>query len=508
MAEIKTDNRQETAIYTPPRLLEPKFYTETISVELTRAGFRLNQIDPNRPPKTKREFTGGIYDNSILRVIEPLDSNGTSVFELLAKILHPSKRIIIDTLDHSNLESRAKYEFTHLKLWNELGIPSPKAITLFSDESNGLQIHIILMKYLKAPFHDLDIIAINAKLNEYNEVLNALNNKDNDNGKKRTIKTYIEDLEKEKEKVIKSILKTQIETELLGTHFLNYGRSKAKKFPINIYSLEDQLKSAIYCAKEFKLKNDKDTGKVHPQAKDLNPNTGESIGTDYNTSFAALMEILFDKIFFRYTQGDEFLHHYAFDEVDGKLASLVVDANLTQIVDPMCGVMKTLTSPLLICMPYDKLVEFIDYRNTTLIERANQLKGKMDGMDELLKRSESDIKHSFLRGDLFALFLIPKLMGLKSRDENKHLPHFLEILRAEKPYGDNGKINFPNSDKPSFVSFRQYSTEKIISALQKRLNQVIERLHKNKSEYRLDSKLERIIYNVEDFLKRNHYFQS
>ena len=245
-------------------------------------------------------------------------------------------------------------------------------------------------------------------------------------------------------------------------------------------------------------------GIVDPRAQSLDRTIEIPLGYECNEAFHSLVTLLFpEKKRRRYVQGDEFLHHYMYDSREGKeVVSVMIDANLAQLGDPLYSAMKTLTSPLLIEIAYEELAELVEFRNELLTKRATELSKSLPGIEKLVEREASEA--SLLRADLFALFLIPKLMGLKARDENRNKPHFERLYSSVKPYA-NSLVNFPSNEKPELVSFNCYDSKESIDALRKRLNEVLSHI---KARHKLNGKLEGMIGSVESFLIKNNYLES
>jgi len=486
--------------YTPARLKNPRYYTDVINERLRKAGFRPDWIDPSRNPQINDEVTGGIYDNSLLRVITTFNKKGYALYDFFAKIMHPDKRATSDTLDQRDLERRAIYEFEHLHAWNAMGLPSPRVIDMFSEDAGGngnlSKVYTILMEYIGTPAHDIDIIAINSKIEEFRK---RLGDPFYSQEHKEILRKAIGTLNESRKDILRSILKTQVETELCGAYYVNLGEGR-DRLKTHQYEASDQLKSAVHCAKEFKKWNQIIRGAADPRIRGLEQVVSLPFGIECNMSLNSLVTFLFNGKNERYVQGDEFLHHYLYDtREDGRKVSVMIDANLTQLGDPMYGVMKTLTSPLLIEIPYEELVGLIEFRNEFFIRRMTELSKSLKGMESIVKNE--DVKNSLLRGDLFALFLIPKLMGLKARDENRNKPHFERLYGLVKPYG-NSMVEFPHNEKPENVSFSYYNSKESIEALSKRLNEVLQHI---RLRHRLNGKLETMIKSAEDFYKGNNY---
>lgn len=500
---IETRGQEIAESYTPKRLRDPRFYTDEINRELRSAGFRPDWIDPTRTPLIDDSFTGGIFDNSLLRVVSTFNSVGGVPIQLFAKILHPGKRITSDTLDERSLEERAKYEFEHLRAWNVMGLPSPATITLFSEDVGGdggkIRVYTILMEYIGTPAHDLDIIATNTKITDYTK---RLGDPFYTPEHKERLRNAIKSLGDRRKDILKSILQTQVETELRGTYYITVGEGKGK-LKTHSYSATDQLKSAVHCAKEFKRWNQVLGGIVNPSARGLDQSVGMSLGLECNEAFNGLVTFLFDnKEKKRYVQGDEFLHHYMYDFKDGKRpVSVMIDANLAQLGDPLYGVMKTLTSPLLIGISYEELSELIRFRNELLRKKTTELSRSLAGVEKLVNKEDDET--SLLRADLFALFLIPKLMGLKARDENRNKPHFERLYGSVKSYA-HSLVEFPANEKPEVIGFDCYDSKQSIAALRERLDEVLRHI---KARHKLNGRLETTINSTEVFLGKNNYLK-
>lgn len=432
---------------------------------------------------------------SELYIVDLLGSDPEKGLGLLAKIFlqmyYSGMRRQSPNISYQQYESakdkirEIDYRAKHMSLWNELDLPSPYflGVEKIVDKESGEYAIGILTHFWGGNTHDLDMIAINRRLNKIKEQEERDNIFLTTQIKNKLIEER-KDLETKKDEIINSVLRTINDFAVFGTDRL--GRDK--KMLDDTFFTDSQFyerKGVDYFHRAFKWHC-----KVRPTPEINQP----QLVTDFRGALEPILIRLADKDKFVYAQGDEFLHHYQYNLKikDGKenLKSGVFDADHSCFNRLERSRLKILLSPSLE-LDYDDIHRYISKANSDLEEKLNLV------VDGSLARQRltylTDRENAMVESDLIALYEALCMVGRAAQDDLKNKTHTLLRENLAIPY-NNPFIKFKfEENMRAAVSYGAYTPRKIIFMVTEKLNKGINRMlddnaqHKILSTYETDS---------------------
>ncbi|MBI1972819.1 hypothetical protein HYS50_02335 [Candidatus Woesearchaeota archaeon] len=528
----------------PLRLLDPAFYTSRPMREhFIRLRWPVDMIDTTAAPRLNAFVAGGPFDRAGRREIYLPNRDGGIFAKFFVKIHHPARRIVLGPSGQpqEDLASRVEYEAKNLRYWNLIGLPSPYFFELLREdvavrgEEKPQEAFSLLMSHVSAPTHDLDIFMIDDKIAQYR---NRLEDPFLDPAQKGHLPHYIQQLENEKDRIIESILRTQIRCQLLGTyHLKDIGKTlsldpKRAEDPVakelraisyylrvhHFYELVRAGKISVDTARQGVLLPEEETSFKMKEAAFL-------------SALTPLFQYLYaDTSLLRYIHGDEYLHHYAYKyRREGEalyrdlqlrrevpIHSVMFDATDACMGLPEFGLAKILLS-YLVDYPPDKVDHIVSRCMGKLLpEMANSYERGQRPRIGISSLVPSFSRNEFVdRSAIAGIATLLRGVGLKGSDELFNHEHFdkFSVLRREYPMGES-LVKFPEDVAPRLdisekttVSYAPYSSGQAFPRLYNRLyNHVQSFLHRSRSVTNPCKSLEEHVRTIDKLCSQYHFY--
>jgi hypothetical protein len=499
-------------IYHVSRLTNPKYWWEELPQDIAE-NLKKKEIDPLEvwSITSTPELQKGPFDISSTYILEvkKKDEKNNLIRNLFIKKYTPEMMDLIRGRSGfksiKNVDEFAKYQYDHMKFWNEHGLATPAVFGYEKEESTCN----IISDYWEGPTHDIDHIYLSLKLKNYYEQKNnkLLHGED--------IKKFDEEIE-QLQKIQKDLTIARLDTinefAIRGTHFINEGKNKGlhvskptekEKVNYNTKKAEDIVKwimlynevinsnltlDSIIDKDKHNLIEDNIPKKIKQNIYDTQNSIGKII--------PILIEDVIDKKNWVYRQGDEYLHHFKQHEFEkDNFKAGILDACKTRMGHISEGKVKTLIHPLL-DFNYNDEITLLSNSLSGEIDMRNEF-GKSIGYNIERKIDFSEENRIF---DKLALFECLKLMGRKAKDALCYSTVHQGFANLSFQYENKNIKDIPKSQivpEPP-VSYEIYRAENFIPIVTDKIKERLEIILNRKTSYSLN---EREFTELDNFRK-------
>ncbi|MDP4012883.1 MAG: hypothetical protein Q8R00_04740 [Candidatus Nanoarchaeia archaeon] len=318
-------------------------------------------------------------------------------------------------LRHEKRKANLVYRKEQLDFLNRLGLPVPHAFTIVNRDSGGNFATALLTEYWRYEVpHSLNLLALNYRLAQIEERMKrdhtldhfpytVLKNKLNEE-KKLIIKI--------KDDMIDSTLDTINMIASIATHTLYHERGNTALDKAKISFDEDKATNAfsdVYNWYALMAGNERLSIKNHK----------EKIRSKFASSMDNLIEFIKDPSKTVYLQGDEFLYHFQYTKMNGKVYSGIFDFDRAGLDRLEKSKAKVLLSVLL-DYDYDKQSDFVIRSNERLEDMLAYVSS--DENEEVRKRLNyiKNPEKFMLYFDIAAIYETIRMAGRIAYDTLKH----------------------------------------------------------------------------------------
>lgn len=305
-------------------LPDPEYYPRILFNEQNRNGiasrYGLDPEDIASAEYSNLSFPGFLSRTRLYRVTFRDSEKRNLPLEILLKVAHPGfTNTDISRRHHEELESSMVYQYNQMRFWNAIGLPAPLVFDLSKGEHRGVVHYYLAMEFWDGNTHDLNVLA----LDQYarNTTSGGKNQQDF--------------VESEKDNIILSSLEAIRRFHVVGTKEARTRRIDVfTPHDVHRYFVEDR--GALYFDKYLRLK-------LEVGASDI-----EETLHSFCQVLIPLLEPFSVVEKYRYSQGDEYLHHFQYRQHNnGHRVTGIFDADHAMMTRPEYSLAKLLTSHLL-----------------------------------------------------------------------------------------------------------------------------------------------------------------
>ena len=263
---------------------------------------------------------GGLLSRTRLHRVAFRDSEKRNLpLELLLKVAHPGFRSTdISRRHHVELGESMNYQYNQMRFWNVIGLPAPLVFDLSEGDHQGVVRYYLAMEFWDGNTHDLNVLALNQYAKDTSQ-----------DG--RDQQPFVDS---EKDKIITSSLEAIGKFHVIGTK-----EARTRKIqvftPDNMYRYFVEDRGIPYFDKYLKLKSGSNMGFT------------EEILDSFCQVLLPFLEPFLMTEKNRYSQGDEYLHHFQYRHSNGHKVTGIFDADHVMMIRPEYSLAKLLTSHLL-----------------------------------------------------------------------------------------------------------------------------------------------------------------
>ncbi len=534
--QTASDNNKKSTRYTnhhessrdeklarPPHILtDPDYYR--ISLVHRLRDIKIPRVSSISEVHVKPEIAG-LMDRSALFRVKLYDEKHGFIGSLFAKTIYEGRKQTYLSPQPLDPRSSMRYQFEQMLEWDRLRLPAARAIDYIEEmrdvspseisEKDIVKVDGILFEDITSPTHDLDLIAIN-QIVQYNT--RQLLHKDPflPSSEKEMLERANEYLFEERNKILDSVLSNVNHFAVFGTISIPGDKVIVSDNPGLDYfeRFEHYMNKALF----FTLirRGELDIDQYRQSA--LTDNFGhlsktalDSLG-DLNDKLKNLRDPLLkilEDLFSRrlvYRQGDEYLHHYAYHEINGTalnpnetiLGSVVFDADRATI-GPIEGAQsKVLVNPISVQeIEYEEAASLVQKANRELMALATQAEqthpSEYAGIRGIV---ELDPAIALKRFDFMAIYEIFRCMGKRAIDALKNWNFHDARIRKGAPY-DNRFIEYPKEVPEHLTLTRVYDIPRSIDKLRGALIDRFDRIRQDSVDYEITKEEKEALQGLE-----------